>query len=114
MKENYIQHNNRWWWGKTITLIHKEGWASIEIQFDNNYPSVAFVKGLIVFEYKRKKRIGTDLLLLSEEIAKSFGKRFTQLSADINKEWLVKWYERNGYIISYKDEHEYTMIKDLH
>lgn len=114
MKENYIQHNNRWWWGKTITLIHKGGWASIEIQFDNNYPSVAFIKGLIVFEYKRKKRIGTDLLLLSEEIAKSYGKRFTQLSADINKEWLVKWYERNGYIISYKDEHEYTMIKDLH
>lgn len=113
MKENYIQHCNRWWWGKTITLIHNKGLASVEIQCDNDYPNVAFIKNLIVFEYTRKKGIGTDLLRLSEDIAKSYGKRFTQLSADINKEWLVKWYEKNGYVIIYKDEHEYTMLKAL-
>ena len=60
MKENYIQHNNRWWWGKSITLIHKEGWASVEIQCDNDSPNVAFIKNLIVFEYKRKK--GLELI----------------------------------------------------
>ena len=110
---NYIQHKNDWWWGKTTTLIHKDGIATVELQFDNNYPTVAFIKGLSVFDLYRKKGYGKQMLRLCEDIAKKEGKLFLQLSVDKDCEWLVNWYKREYFDIIYVDEHEYTMWKKL-
>lgn len=110
---NCIVHRNKWWWGETITLVVKNGCAVVEIQFDNNYPTIAFVKGLIVQEDKRRERIGTKLLRTCERIAKDEGYLFTQLCANKEQDWLVEWYKSLGYHIIMKDDHEFTMLKTL-
>ncbi len=108
---DYIQHINTWWWGKTITLVHKDGIATVEVQIDDNYPATAFIKGLSVFTLQRKKGYGTEMLQLCEDVAKKEGKLFLRLSANIQEEWLVNWYKSLGYVIYCSDEYEYTMIK---
>lgn len=35
-RSNYIHHVNTWWWGKTITLVSKDGYSTVELQFDDN------------------------------------------------------------------------------
>ena len=112
-KDNYMQHVNVWWWGKTVTLLHRQGIATVEVQLDNDYPNTAHIKGLSVFEYKRRNGVGTELLSIAEQIAKRYGKKYVELSADKTKEWLVGWYQKNGYTIIHIDEHEYTMMKVL-
>ena len=89
--EDYIQHVNQWWWGKTITLIHKYGIASVELQFDENYPSIAFIKGLSVFESYRRKGYGTEMFQICEEIAKNEKMKFLQLSVVRTGSWLPEW-----------------------
>ena len=113
MKMNYYQHVNLWWWGKTNTLVHREGIATVELQFDDNYPAIVFVKGVSVLSQNRRMGIGTEMLLLCEEIARIEGKQFLQLNADKENNWLVNWYKKLGYIIIAKDEHEFTMLKSI-
>lgn len=110
---NCIVHRNKWWWGETITLVVKNGCAVVEIQLDDNYPTIAFVKGLIVQEDKRREGIGTKLLRVCERVAKEEGYLFIQLTANKEQDWLVKWYESLGYRIIMKDEHEFSMLKQL-
>lgn len=111
--ENYIYHRNKWWWGETLTLVARDGLSTVEIQYDDNYPTIAFIKGLSVYQSARQEGIGTELLKLCEEIAKNEGYLFTQLTANKEQEWLVKWYKSSGYQIIMKDEHEFTMLKQL-
>ena len=108
-----IIHRAKWWWGETITLVVKNSSAVVEIQLDDNYPTIAFVKGLIVQEDKRREGIGTKLLRICEKVAKEEGYLFTQLTANKEQDWLVKWYKSSGYQIIMKDEHEFTMLKQL-
>lgn len=110
---NYIQHVNTWFWGKTDTIVHKEGIATVELQLDDNYPAIAFVKGLLVYESNRKQGLGTEMLKLCEMIARGMGYKYLQLSADKTKDWLVAWYQKMGFEIICKDEHEYTMLKRI-
>ena len=99
MKMNYYQHVNLWWWGKTNTLVYRE--------------AIVFVKGVSVLSQNRRMGIGTEMLLLCEEIARIEGKQFLQLNADKENNWLVNWYKKLGYIIIAKDEHEFTMLKSI-
>lgn len=110
---NYLQHVNRWWWGKSITIVHKKGFGLIEVQFDNDIPNIAYIKGLSVFEYMRKKGIGTELLQLAEEISQKHETKFLRLSVDKTKDWLVQWYTNKGYITTGVDEHEFLMTKTV-
>ena len=111
--ENYIHHINTWWWGKTITIVSRDGYLIVEIQFDNNYPSIAFIKGLSVFPTCRKKRYGTELIGYCEDIAKKEGMSFLQLSANKEQDWLVEWSKRLGFVVIMKDENEFTMLKKI-
>jgi len=113
MFPNYIVHENEWWWGKTLTLVHKEGLATVELQIDENYPSVAFIKGLSVFGLNRHQGLGKEMMAICEQLAEKEGKRFMQLSVTRMASWLPGWYKRLGYTIIQKDEHEYTMWKEI-
>lgn len=110
---NYIHHVNTWWWGKTITLVSKDGYSTVELQFDNNYPTIAFIKGLSVFQTRRKEGYGTEIMSCCEAVAKKEGYTFLQLSVNKEQDWLVEWYERLGFTIIQIDEHEYIMLKAL-
>lgn len=111
--ENYTYHRDKWWWGETLVLVARDGLSTVEIQYDDNYPSIAFIKGLSVYQSVRQKGIGTELLKLCEEIAKDEGYKFTQLTANKEQDWLVEWYKSSGYQIIMKDKHEFTMLKAL-
>ena len=110
---NYIQHKCEWWWGSTITVIHKEGIRTIDVQFANDAPNVAYICGLSVFTPKQRNGLGKELLLMAEDIARKHWKKFARLIVDKDKEWLVRWYERCGYMIFYTDERGHTMYKQL-
>ena len=110
---NYIYHVNTWWWGKTITLVSKDGYSTVELQLDDNYPSTAFIKGLSVFSTRRKEGYGTEIMGCCEAVAKKEGYTFLQLSVDKEQDWLVEWYKHLGFVIIMKDEHEFTMLKAL-
>ena len=110
---NYIHHVNTWWWGKTITLVSKDGYSTVELQFDDNYPSIAFIKGLSVFSTHRKEGYGTEIMGCCEAVAKKEGYTFLQLSVNKEQDWLVEWYKHLGFVIIMKDEHEFTMLKTL-
>ena len=110
---NYRQYINTWWWGKTITLVSTDGYSTVELQFDDSLPNQAVIKGLMVFITRQREGYGTEMMNLCEHIAKKEGMKFLQLSANKEQDWLVGWYERLGFVIISKDEHEYTMIKQI-
>ena len=110
---NFVVHFNKWWWGSTATVIFGEGLGIVEIQFDDNYPSIAFIKGLSVLELHRRKGLGKELIDHCVSIALREKKQFLQLSVDKEQEWIVAWYQRLGFITILTDEHEFTMMKVL-
>lgn len=111
-KIDVIIHKNQWYWGSTLTIIKNDGMASVQLQLDNKYPTVAFVKGLIVHDTCRKKGIGSAMLDACIKETLKCGKLFLQLNAKKDS-WIVGWYERKGFTIIYEDDDEYTMWKQL-
>lgn len=108
-----VEHVNKWWWGKTINFVKNDGKAIVELQMDDNYPRVIFIKGLSVIELERRKGLGTELLALCERVARKECAKFLQLTADKEKEWLVEWYKKHGFVVFMHDEHEEVMVKAL-
>ena len=113
MEYKIVEHLNKWWWGCTFTLIVGDGLGIVEVQFDDNYPSVAFIKGLSVIESERQKGLGKELIDQCVLIALREQKQFLQLSANKKKDWLVRWYKRLGFVIYMTDDNEITMLKVL-
>ena len=109
---NIVIHNNRWYWGNTLTLISYDGMASVELQCDNKSPTIAFIKGLIVHDTCRNQGIGNKMLDACFSEAIKLNKLFLQLNV-LKDSWLVGWYERKGFNIIYEDDNEYTMWKQL-
>lgn len=107
-----VIHNNQWYWGNTLTLIRYDGMASVELQCDNKYPTIAFIKGLIVHDTCRNQGIGNKMLDVCFSEAIKLNKLFLQLNV-LKDSWLVGWYERKGFTIIYEDDNEYTMWKQL-
>lgn len=110
---DYICHYNTWWWGITLTLVHNKGIATVELQFDNEYPNVAFIKGISVVPDSRTKGYGTQMMELCEKLAKDAGMKMLQLAAEKENNWLVQWYNKCGFVIYGLSEHEYVMIKNI-
>ena len=112
-EHKFLFHENEWFWGRTTTIISRDGVATVELQYDDKYPSTAFVKGLIVLKTFRRQGYASDLMRLCDEAARNEGRRFLQLNANKEQRWLVQWYESLGYTIIYTDENEHTMLKVL-
>lgn len=110
---DYAEHINKWWWGYTFTIILDGGKGIIEVQLDDNCPSTAFIKGLSVIEEERHKGIGKELMEFGELTALREKMRFLQLTVNKDQDWLVKWYQKLGFVIILSDEHEFTMLKVL-
>lgn len=107
-----VIHKNQWYWGSTLTIVKNDGMASVELQLDNKYPTIAFVKGLIVHDTCRKQGIGNAMLDACIIEAFKCEKSFLQLNVKKDS-WVVGWYKRRGFIIIYEDDDEYTMWKPI-
>lgn len=108
-----IVHRNKWWWGNTTSFIEGHGYGQVEVQFDDSWNYICYIRGLIVFTPHRKKGLGSKLLDLAIDEARHRGMKFVKLDANKDEKWLVEWYERRGFYRVSFDEHEYTMIKVL-
>lgn len=112
MKENFLIHKSRWYWGFTEAIVMYGGVGLVEVQFDKD-TNYAFVRGLSVHQKLRKYGIGRELMEVCEERARKYGRAYMQLSVHKDKDWLPKWYVSLGYDIISQDEHEYVMMKKL-
>lgn len=107
-----IYHDNNWYWGDTTTIITTDSLGMVELQYDNKYPSIAFIRGLSVHYSARKGGIGNALLDLCKKEAIKRGKKFLQLNVQKDS-WLVQWYERRGFTTIFEDDNEFTMWKQI-
>ena len=80
------------------------------MQLDKSTPNTAYLSGLSVLPECRHRQLGKQLIEYATNIAIDKGKKFLQLSAEKNNEWLVNWYKRLGFDIWSEEEHEYSMI----
>ena len=100
-----------WWWGTNLSFILEDGIGIVEMQFDNNMPNVAYIKGLIIDHRERRKGYATQLMGICHAYARDNKKMFMELSVNKNEDWLVEWYKRCGFNILSFDDNEYLMIK---
>ena len=105
-----IYHNCTWWWGETVKIFLPSGEGIIEVQLDKSTPNTAYLSGLSVLPECRCQQLGKQLIEYATNVAIDKGKKFLQLSAEKNNEWLVNWYKRLGFEVWSEEEHEYSMI----
>lgn len=102
-----------WYWGRSLTVISNDGLATIDIQFDNECPSLAYLNGLSVHSSVRRKGIASKLMKYCIAVCERQGYSFIQLRADKDNKWLVDWYKRLGFVVLKEEQHEYVMLKTL-
>lgn len=111
--ENYVYITNKWYWGTSVDIVHKNGIGIVCVKLDDDYPSTAFICDLSVFKLNRKQGIGRELMKSALSVARKHGKSYAELYVDKEKDWLVAWYSSLGFEIVKIDAHEYTMLKHL-
>lgn len=62
MKYHNCYHHNEWPWGRTVTIITKDGAGTVEMSFEKDNPGVCYVSGLSVLPHYRKQGIATYLM----------------------------------------------------
>ena len=110
---NFVVHRNKWWWGDSVTFIDDNGLGEVEVQFDKSWIGTAYIRGLGVYETSRLRGLGRALLETALEEARQRGMKFAKLDVDRKIDWLVKWYERMGFIKSTENDNEFSMVKVL-
>lgn len=110
---DFILHDNNWWWGKSIDIVHPEGLGIVCVKFDDECPITAYISDLSVVESHRHLGIGGELLNYAINLAKKHNKSYARLNVDKDSLSLVAWYKSKGFEIIQIDEHEYQMVKIL-
>ena len=100
-------------WGDVTVVTTPDGLGMCELILDKNYIYMAHLNRLMVHPDAQHEGLGTLLLHHAEGIARKWGMRYLRLAADVKKQWLVQWYEREGYEIVQRHEYEFTMRKKL-
>ena len=111
--DKYCVHSNGWWWGSTVTIIKKDGSGFVEVFFSNKKPNTAYISGLSVAKAHRKRGIGRELIELCIEIASLKNMRFVEIDVEYDNDWLVRWYERMGFVVLLLEDHTQNMLKAL-
>ena len=111
--ENVIIHTNDWVWGTSVDIIRDNGTAYICVKFDKEYPDVAYLCALSVYEPVRRLGLGKIMMAYALLIAQRNDKSWARLYVEKDKEWLVQWYKSLGFKIFMEDDKYYEMIKSL-
>lgn len=70
------------------------------------------INGLLISPFYQSKGIGSHLMTYFEEVAKQENLKKIELSVWDNNP-AVKFYKKNGYTITQKKSHKFTMIKKI-
>lgn len=111
-EEEFVYHYDKWWWGKSVHVVSHNGHGICEVQFDDDFPEIAFVRGLSVTEEYRGKGVATSLLQECERLARNNGRNIIKLDAERDG-WCCGWYKRLGFIVLKTRKRIYEMQKIL-
>lgn len=103
--------SDKMWWGTNYTISIDGGSGYISLQYMTKEPNVAWACNLHITDLARKQGLGTILLNTCIEMAKASNTPFLKLYVDKTKDWLVKWYQKYGFVITCIEEHEFEMTK---
>lgn len=112
---NYIFHENEWWWGRSVTILHKEGIAMLEIRFSKDKPTTAYLANLSVFKSNRRCGLATELLSIADELIKKNDMSFVRVDIDrtSNEDWVYEWWKKMGFKVAGNELYVTEMIKFL-
>lgn len=111
MIKNYNKKVEKYYWGKSVCLIHKNGIAYIHISFDDEeYPDEGYISGFEVFNNDKKREIFQELLDIAEGIATKYGRWGLYIDISHDDE-LVDWLKENDFEIKDSEDGEYSMCK---
>jgi ribosomal protein S18 acetylase RimI-like enzyme len=114
MEKRVVVHTNSWYWGRSVDMIRDDGMAMVCVKFDEKtFPKAGYICDLSVFESKRKKGIGSDMMQLALAECRTQNMTFARLHVDAKNIWLKEWYERLGFKELSRDENEIELIKEL-
>ena len=55
-------HRNKWPWGETVSIVHADGAAMVDMSFENENPGVCYLSGLSVIPEMRRRGLAADLM----------------------------------------------------
>jgi hypothetical protein len=109
VKEGYVVHIKKDYWGSSILIMQKEGKAFCRTYYYEDDIDSIYFDWLSVNVEDRKNGIGTELLKIHEEIALQLCAKTSYLWVKTDS-WMHDWYTRKGYQ-DYKDyEHEENAV----
>ena len=102
-------HQNTWLWGRTETIVVKDGAGICSVSIDNDDYSVAWIHGLSVLPAFRRQGLGRQLLETAQYRAGIMGAKVIFLKADPDS-FVADWYRREGFKNEYTDEVGYIVM----
>lgn len=96
-------HQNTWIWGRTETIVVKDGAGICSVSIDNDDYSVAWIHGLSVLPAFRGQGLGRQLLETAQQQAEIMGAKVIFLKA-IPDSFAAGWYYREGFRQEYAEE----------
>lgn len=91
-----VRHENKWPWGRTVTLVMPDGSGIIEMSFSDDNIGVCFLSGLSVVEEKRGRGIASSLMLFCEDYCKKNGIFRIDLNS-VMTPFVLKFYHELGF-----------------
>lgn len=81
----------------------KQSGILIYDEYKDSWPTLGFVMEINVLQDARRQGIARELLIFSEKLSIASNFSFIALDAypldqGVDKEWLVSWYEKNGFV----------------
>ncbi len=108
-----VIHKNTWCWGRTHTIVIRNGHGLVNVSVEDDNPKVATIHGLSVTEDYRGLGTGRTLIWEAEQEAREMGASQVCLATEPNS-WLEEWYKRLGYEFnSYNEDNLIVLLKNL-
>lgn len=104
-----VIHKNTWCWGRTHTIIIRNGHGLVNVSVENDNPKAASIHGLSVTEDYRRLGIGRALIMEAEQEAREMGATRVGIATEPNS-WLEDWYKRLGYEFDSYDENNLIVL----
>ena len=93
---SFVYHINHWPWGTTVSIVTSDGAGKVDLSFEKDNPGVCFLSGLSVIPEKRNQGIATRLLSDAIDSCRARWVFRIDLQA-VKKDWLIEFYEKNGF-----------------
>lgn len=95
-------HQNTWLWGRSETIVMKDGAGICSVSIENDDFSVAWIHNLSVIPGFRRQNLGKALLQTALRRAGEMGANIAFLKADPNS-FVAGWYFREGFRQEYAE-----------